>query len=128
MGELSIEYDSLCYHTYVKIALASQDTEEIAFKGFNYNNKEHQFVIALTMACIGILGNKDVAIDGSNIARFLLRRRYNKVCDFKRLTKNHENVIDINELLNSLRPMAIERCGSEFDFGIIYENYYEERK
>jgi hypothetical protein len=123
---LQLQYDSICYHTFHKVRIASKGASRICFSGFDAKNKEHMFVIAVTVACLGLLDSKDIAIDAGFITRARLNKKYKKVCRFKKINKKDLICIDIDGLLEDLRGLACEICGENFRFGDIYDAYYAE--
>ena len=90
-------------------------------------NKEHLFVFATTMACWGILGEKDVAINCGFFTRLKLKWKYRKVCRITKISKKEKEIaINIPELLEFMRGPACESCGPNFRFGDIYDAFYNE--
>ena len=119
-----LQYDSVCYYTFHAIRIMSKDAERICFSGFDKKDKEHQYVIAVTVACASLLGNKDIGIDAGPITRFRLNKKYGKTCSFNKICKKDSIIIDIEGLLEDLRGIACEICGVDFPFGEIYDAYY----
>lgn len=122
--ELRLEYDSLCYATMVNIHTKSLGADRIVLRNFHYDNKEHQFVLAVTMACWNILGEKEIAIDDNMFARKMLNKKYKNICKIGKATEEETKYVDVEELLEFMRPHAIEICGDGFTFGDIYDAYY----
>lgn len=128
--ELKNKYDTICYCIFNGVDNLSDGAKRIALKNVDHTNVEHEFVIALIASCSGVLGNRDLAIDGSIRARNSWARQYKKAIRVKKLEDWDTNVIDINELLDGLRPYAKELCGENFLYSDIYYEYYcnKERK
>lgn len=124
MEDMELKYDSICYHIFVNLMLSSKNAKVIAFKNFNYKNDEHKLLVAVASACNGLLGDKDIAVDGTISGRVNLRKRYNKVATIKRTTKEHKDAINAIMLLEKLHRIATEQEGGDFDFGEIYHAYY----
>lgn len=125
-NDIYVGYDAICYATFINIKTLSGKAERIAFKNFDKSNKEHLFVIAVTMACWNILGGRSIAIDADIWTRRRLSKRYKQICKIEALTDNDENVIDIEELLEYMRGPACQTCGEAFSFADIYDEYYNE--
>lgn len=122
--ELQLRYDSLCYATMINIKTKTSGAKRIVFRNFRSENKEHLFVMAVTMACWNILGEREIAIDDSLIARAKLSNKYKNVCSIKKARNNEQIFIDVEEMLEFMRGTACELCGPEFTFGDIYDAYY----
>lgn len=122
--ELLEKYDSICYKTFLNVRYLTEGSDCIILKNFDYGNQEHQFVLAIVVACSGILGNRDIAIDTNVFYRKLISKKYPGIGKIKKVIGNEEKVVDVPELLNFMRPHGIELCGKDFTFGDIYEEYY----
>lgn len=125
MSDLQVKYDSICYHLYNGVKNLSEGGDCINFVNFDHTNDEHKLVLAITAACSGILGNRNVTIDCPFGARRRLASKYKKT--FKVLKNDGTKLpqIDVNELLDGLREWACQLCGENFTFGEIYKAYYE---
>jgi hypothetical protein len=122
-----VNYDALCYATMINVKTKSAGADRIVFRNFHYGNKEHQFVLAVTMACWNILGEREVAIDDNMFSRAMLNKRYGKTCKIGKAKKTEEIFVDVEELLEFMRGPACEVCGNEFTFGDIYDAYYDRK-
>lgn len=122
--DLHINYDSVCYHMFNGIRNLSAGASRICYSSFDPKNEEHLFVLALTVACTGALGDRDIAIDGPMGARARLRAKYRKTVNIHKLSKKDDIVINIEELIEGLRGYACSVCGEDFRFGDIYRAYY----
>ena len=118
--DIRLKYDALCYAIMLNVRTLSKDTDTICFKGFNPKNEEHLCVLAVTMACSGILGERDVRLDCGLFARIALAHKYRKVCAIGKLTKNDDIVIDICDMIEFMRPAC-----KGFTFADIYNEYYK---
>ena len=123
-NNVEVNYDALCYAAMINIKTKTAGAERIVFRNFHYNNKEHLFVMAITMACWNILGEREVAIDDGLFSRIKLNRRYKRTCKIGKAKKIEEIFVDVEELLEFMRGPACEVCGNEFTFGDIYDAYY----
>ena len=123
-NDIQVKYDSLCYATFMNVKHKTQDAKRIVFRNFNGKNKEHMFVLAVTFACIGLLGERDVAVDGDALTRLHLNRVYKKVGGVAAAKKSENIFVDMPEMLEFMRPHAQELCGEEFSFADIYNEYY----
>jgi hypothetical protein len=123
MKDVEMNYDSICYHLLHGIKNLSEGADCINFANFDGKNEEHLFVLSLTSACIGILNNRNVAIDGPMGLRRRLAADYKKGLKIIK-NKGDGKQIDTNELLEGLRGYACSLCGEDFRFGDIYRAYY----
>ena len=79
------------------------------------------------MACWSVLGEKDVTIESNFFTRCRLSKKYKKICKIGNTNKTQETKIDVPELLECLRDYAVSLCGKDFNFGDIYDAYYNEK-
>lgn len=126
-NDIQINYDALCYATMINVKTKSAGADRIVFRNFHYGNKEHQFVLAVTMACWNILGEREVAIDDNMFSRAMLNKRYKRTCKIGKARKDEDKYIDIEELLEFMRGPACQVCGDQFTFGDIYDAYYDRK-
>ena len=124
MEDLRLEYDSLCYATMINIKTLTSGAKRIVFRNFDYQNKEHLFVMSVTIACWNILGEKEIAIDGNIFARIALNKKYRKTCKIEKAKKEETVFVDVPEMLEFMRGHACKLCGDTFTFGDIYDAYY----
>lgn len=125
---ITMEYDAICYKTFANVLTLSKNCDKICFINFDPKNKEHLFILANTMACWGILGEKDIALDCGFFARLKFAWKYRKVCNIKKINKKErENAINVPEVLEYMRGPACESCGPSFRFGDIYDAFYNEK-
>lgn len=123
MEDLQVKYDSICYCLFSGLQNLSHGADCINLCNFNGKNEEHLLVVAVAAACVGVLGDKDLAIDGPMGIRRRLAAKYKKSIAIVK-NKGEEAQIDVPELLEGLREYACELCGNEFKFGDIYRAYY----
>ena len=76
------------------------------------------------MACYGILGERDIAIDDNMFSRTMLSRKYSVVGGVKKAKKEETIFVDVEDMLELMRGYACELCGTEFRFSDIYDAYY----
>jgi hypothetical protein len=123
-NDLLVKYDSICYTTFLNIQYLTKDAKQIVLKNFDWNNKEHKFVVHIINACYDILGAKEVAVDVGPFTRGTIGRHCRVFGKVKKVQKNIEHFVDVPELLEFMRGYACELCGTEFTFGDIYDEYY----
>lgn len=123
MEDLQLQYDSICYCIFNGLRNLSHGADCINLKNFDHRNEGHLLVVAVAAACAGVLGDKDLAIDGPMIARRRLATKYKKSITIVKNEGEGEQ-IDVPEFLEGLRDYACELCGTEFRFGDIYDEYY----
>lgn len=125
---IRLEYDALCYSTFINVYTLSKDSTDICLYDLDTSNKEHLFVLSVITACWHMLGEKDIAIRCTK--RGALRKlvkKYKKICNIKKI-ENEEDGINLNSLLEYMRPFAKNNLGENFSFAEIYDEYYAERK
>ena len=128
MEDLRLKYDALCYATMINVkSLSANNPDRIVFRDFNSKNKEHLFVLALTMACWHILGEKQIAVDCNAFARKKLTKKYYELCEIDKAREDDLVFINVPEMLEFMREHAENLCGKSFTFGDIYDAYYNER-
>lgn len=123
---LHLNYDNICYRTYLNIKEKTKDANRMVFRNLDYSNPEHKFVIAVAMACWSVLGERDVAVDCNFIDRWAIANKYKKTCKVYSAKKSENIFVDVSEMLEFMRGYACELCGPDFRFGDIYEEYYGE--
>lgn len=123
MEDLQLQYDSICYCIFNGLQNLSHGANSINLKNFDGKNEEHLLVVAVAAACIGVLGDRNLAIDGPLGIRRRLAAKYKKSITIVK-NKNKGEQIDVPEFLEGLRGYACELCGAEFRFSDIYHAYY----
>lgn len=123
-NDLFVKYDSLCYATMTNIRILTSQAERIAFRNFNYNNKEHKFVLAVAMACWNVLGGKPIAVDTGVLTRNKINKEYSSTCKVDRVKQSDTIFVNVEEMLEFMRGPALGLCGESFTFGDIYDAYY----
>lgn len=123
-NDIRVKYDSLCYATMLNLRTLTSGADRIVLRNFDAKNKEHLFVVAVAMACWGILGERPIAADCGFFARWKLSRRYKDVSKIYSAKKEEAIFVDVEELLDYMRGTACELCGDDFRFGDIYDAYY----
>lgn len=127
-NDLHTKYDAICYNIFLGVATETRGADRICFKGFREENSEHLAVLAVTMACISLLGGRDIAIDNNFISRWCLAKKYKNTANIDKIKKTDTITVNINQFLDNMREWAKGLCGEDFNFGKIYHEYYEERK
>lgn len=120
-------YDSLCYAAFLNIKYLTEGADYIYLKNFDYNNKEHQFIIAIVNACYTILNKKEVIMDIRIFQKLALERKYKAIGKIKKPKEENTIYVDVPDLLNYMRGAAHNLFGQGFSFGDIYDEYYSER-
>lgn len=125
-NSIEVKYDSICAVTLRDIMRVTSNTNKISLKNFNADNDEHMFVLGLIMSCYGVLGSKNIEVDCSFSMRRKLNKKYGKhYPKFNKTDKKNTDTIDVVELLNKIKPYAVQLCGHTFLFSDIYKAYYE---
>jgi hypothetical protein len=124
MKNKQLNYDHLCYATFINIHTLTKGAEEIVLKNFDYDNKEHQFIVAVVAACWSVLGERKVIIETNMFARRMLSKKYKVFGKVKAPNGKEEVFVDVPELLEYMRKPAKDLCGEDFTFGDVYDAYY----
>jgi hypothetical protein len=120
-----VAYDHICYTALMGLYSRTKETDTILFAGFDWNNKEHRFLLHIALNFPSTLGEKQIAVDAS----WFVRRKIMRKTQRKVLFTPHgsTSVINVPEFLELLRPSAQKLFdGESFSFGDIYEVYYEQ--
>ena len=122
---LQNKYDELCGRAYVNIYTLTKDADEIGICCFDPKNKEHLFIYHVAKALGGVLG-KTVAVEAPRYIIWKLNRGIKTKEGKTQLlkTRSNENVIVPEQLLNYMREPARVMCGEDFNFGMIYDEFY----
>ena len=123
-NNLQTIYDTICYKTFLNVKHLTDGADSIVLKNFDYKDEEHQCVLAIIVACIGILGDKKLIIDTNFFNRKRLMKKYPAVGKITGITGKEEKVINLPDLLDFMRPSAIELSDDWFIFENIYKEYY----
>ena len=123
-NDLQVKYDSLCYSTFINVRHLTDGVNYIYLKNFEYDNKEHRFVIAVINACHGILGEKELLVNVNMFQRRALEKEFRTFGRIRRPKGEPEKYVDVPEMLEFMRGAACELCGTDFTFGDIYDAYY----
>ena len=126
-NDLYVNYDALCYATFINIKTLTSGVNYIYLKGFDYDNEDHHFVLAVIHACYSILEEKDILVDVSAFTRRAISKRYPSFTRVRKPKGEPETVVDINELLEFMYPTAHSLCGPVFLFSDIYHAYYDKK-
>lgn len=123
-NDIRVQYDSLCYATFLNIKYLTSGVDYIYLKNFDYNNDEHHFVLAVANACFNILGEKELLVDVGMFQMRALRKKYSCFNVIRKPKGEPEKYVDVPELLEYMRGAASNLCGPVFTFGDIYNEYY----
>lgn len=133
-NELIREYDGLVGLTLLNIHTISQEKGIIRLYHFDRKNKEHLFVLRMALTARDIY-QFPVEVEASwfDIIRInkAIEKGFRKVKRYKPLKGyNKEKLyahggIAVPEILDFMRPDGIRRVGENFNFGDIYDLYYE---
>jgi hypothetical protein len=126
--DLQMKYDALCYAIMQNVTIKSHGADRICFVNFDPKNDEHLCILAVTSACAGILGDREVTLDCDAWSRRKLAKKYKKMMTISKAEKDEENVVDVVEMLEFMRPHSKQLCGEDFTFGDIYREFYCEGK
>lgn len=121
-------YDEICYAAFVNLFTLSKNSDTIALCCFNPKNEEHLFVLGVAKGLAGTNGKK-VVLDVSRFQLWKLNRGIDKDCRLGRMSEKETDCgINPDELLDFMRPKAIEACGEDFTFADIYKQFYARKK
>ena len=121
-------YNEICSMAMVHLYMASLKSN-IYLSKINIKDKEQLFLVSVAVALGGAIGIP-VQAQGSRFAIARLNKKLGLVGDSKigRITDKKELPIQIRTLLEDIRPAAERQCGPDFNFGKIYEAFYERKK
>lgn len=121
-------YDEICGAAFVNLFTLTKDSDPIALCGFDPSNEEHLFVLGVAKGLAGTLGKK-IGLDVNRFQLWKLNRGIDKECRMIRIKEQDAELpIDPDELLDFMRPKAVEACGDDFTFAEIYNKYYNRKK
>lgn len=121
-------YDEVCGAAYVNLFTLSKDSNTISLMGFDPKNKEHLFILGVAKGLAGAMG-KDLCLDVTRWQLRKLNRGLDKDCRMKLMDgKEAIYAISPDQLLHFMRPNAKDRCGNDFTFADIYEEFYAKQK
>ena len=111
----------------INIKTLTSGVNYIYLKGFDYDNEDHQFVLAVIHACYNILEEKDILIDAGPFTRRAISKKYKALTRVRKPKNEPEKYVDVDELLEFMYPTAQNLCGLTFLFSDIYNAYYNEK-
>lgn len=117
-------YDELVGITMMNIySIASRQDEQIVLYNFNRHNKECLYFLRVALLARDLYG-MEVYVECS--WRDWLALNWKARRGFARIKKNKGYAgMDIFKVLDFMYSTARERCGSMFNFGMIYDTFYE---
>ena len=122
--KLTNKYDEICGCAYVNIFTITKNTDIIGLSHFDPKNKEHLFVLHVAMGVSGVV-HKKVAVGTNRIAIWKINKNIkNKESRIKKLKFNAWDTVDVPMLLEFMREYATNLCGEDFNFGMIYDEFY----
>ena len=121
-------YNEICSMAMMHLYIASPKSK-ICLSKIDRKDKEQLFLVSVAIALSGAIGIP-VQVQGSRFAIARLNKKLGLVGDAKigRMTDKEELPIQIRTLLEDIRPAAEKQCGPDFNFGKIYEAFYERKK
>jgi hypothetical protein len=121
-------YDEICGAAFVNLFTLAKDSNPIVLCNFDPANEEHLFVLGVAKGLAGTLGKK-IGLDVNRFQLWKLNRGIDKECRMIRIKEQDAELpIDPDELLDFMRPKAVEACGNDFTFADIYNQYYNRKK
>lgn len=122
------KYDEICGVTYVNIFTLTKNEQSIVISPFNPKNSEHLFILHVAKGVAAVTG-KTVYVKTNRFQLWKLNRKINKDCRFKKLNKkNIDKAIEPDKLINFMKKFAKGLCGEDFNFGQIYEAFFNTKK
>lgn len=122
------DYNEICSMAMVNLYIVSSKSK-VCLSKIDLKDKEQLFIVSVAVALGGAIGIP-VQAQGSRFAIARLNKKLGLVGDSKigRMTDRKELPIQIRTLLEDIRPAAERQCGPDFNFGKIYEAFYERKK
>ena len=119
------QYDEIVGITLVNLYSLAQDKEALVFKNFNPFDEEHLYVLAVAVNSLSIIG-KPIRFNAPWYKRNHIAAIYNT--DKVEWQKRGKGGVDVEEMLNFMRPAAHNITGDKwFMFSDIYSAYYERK-
>lgn len=123
--EISRAYDNIIYRTTINIYTLSKDKESIELYGLNIKDPEHLWFFNTARMASSVF-TKPITIDANVFVRFRLWFKYRKRMNWIKHTPHGSSGKNIGEILEFMRPSAIEETEDEnFKYTDI-EKYFEE--
>lgn len=123
-NDIFVKYDSLCYKTMVNIHTKTKGANRIVLRNFNWKDSEHKFIVAILNAYRTVFGEREVAIETSPMTRRAISRKFGALGKIYKPKDEEVIYVNVAEMLEFMRPAAMELCGEWFTFGDIYKEYY----
>lgn len=118
------KYDEICGVGYVNMYTLTKNSDTIVIAPFNPKNQEHMFVLSIARCIGGIFGKKIyVATNPLKIAQ--LNRKVEKENRVARKTRKMTPNINPDKFLDDFRMYAQKKCGMNFSFSNIYNEFYK---
>lgn len=129
-SELEKNYNDICGKAFVNLYTFSKEGKNIYFKDLDLKNKEHLFLLHVAMGLSGIV-EKPVVLNKSKLSVWWLNKKLHIRDDKAKIlaVKDDEpNGINANEILSFMLPYAQSICGYDFNYGDIYDEFYNLKK
>ena len=122
--ELLDKYDIAVGTLMLNLYSLSKNSESIILSNIDRNNKEHLLVLRTALIAKDIY-NRQVLLHTNLWNWIVLNWRMRKLTHKVPREKSTDMLIDVNEVLDFMRPTFVELIGEDFNFGHVYDAFYK---
>lgn len=122
--ELLDKYDMAVGTLMLNLYSLSKNSESIILSNIDRNNKEHLLVLRTALIAKDIY-NRQVLLHTNLWNWIVLNWRMRKLTHRVPREKSADMLIDVNEVLDFMRPTFVELIGEDFNFGHVYDAFYK---
>lgn len=122
--ELLNKYDMAVGTLMLNLYSLSKNSESIILSNIDRNNKEHLLVLRTALIAKDIY-NRQVLLHTNLWNWIVLNWRMRKLTHRVPREKSTDMLIDVNEVLDFMRPTFVELIGEDFNFGHVYDAFYK---
>ena len=122
--ELLDKYDMAVGTLMLNLYSLSKNSESIILSNIDRNNKEHLLVLRTALIAKDIY-NRQVLLHTNLWNWIVLNWRMRKLTHRVPREKSTDALIDVNEVLDFMRPTFVELIGEDFNFGHVYDAFYK---
>lgn len=122
--ELLDKYDMAVGTLMLNLYSLSKNSESIILSNIDRNNKEHLLVLRTALIAKDIY-NRQVLLHTNLWNWIVLNWRMRKLTHRVPREKSTDMLIDVNEVLDFMRPTFVELIGEDFNFGHVYDAFYK---
>ena len=122
--ELLDKYDMAVGTLMLNLYSLSKNSKSIILSNIDRNNKEHLLVLRTALIAKDIY-NRQILLHTNLWNWIVLNWRMRKLTHRVPREKSTDMLIDVNEVLDFMRPTFVELIGEDFNFGHVYDAFYK---